>query len=103
MRGSIGKPEVTSKHLRVPFHFGDLPILLVRLILEGLVSDYPDQYHYWSQLVLEDLFKMVHYFNFYSKNYCSSQYGKKLTNDASVEYNIFVFRRSDLESQKTKL
>lgn len=61
--GNITKPELTYQNLRIPYHFGDVPMLHVRLVLEGIVL-HRDQYNQCNELVLQDLCKLVKYFNF---------------------------------------
>ena len=56
--GSHENP-ITYKDLRVPYHFGDVPILASRLILDHIVPVQPGQNYDWPEFVLDELYEMV--------------------------------------------
>jgi hypothetical protein len=59
--GSHDNP-VTHRDLRIPFHFGDVPIFATRLVLDYLVPVQPGLDYQWPELVLDALYEMVGHF-----------------------------------------
>ena len=51
--------QISHRDLRVPYHFGDVPILASRLILDHILPVAPGQDYRWPEFVLDDLYEMV--------------------------------------------
>ncbi len=57
--GNMHKSEIGVQHLRVPFHFGNQPIISNRLVLDNLIPLKTGKDYTWPDEVLDEMFNLV--------------------------------------------